>query len=243
MSCFALDPASSEFFKDGKYQLAGEGKALDAAGMVRYYADLVAPLSDRLDRGRLRRGRLGRLEAADRDAGRQDPAGRRRHFRDQPGAPAPRHRRAVANAILVKVNQIGTLTETLETVEMAHRAGWRAVMSPPLGRDRGLDHRRPRGGDQLRADQDRQPVAHRPAGEIQPADPHRGGTRQIGALSWAAQRCGGSHSKSFSVIPAQAGIRGSPHRCGSGMAACAGMTQPHQTRKLTGAGTRDSLCR
>ena len=63
---FALDPASSEFFKDGKYVLAGEGKTLDADGMVRLLRGAGRPLSDRLDRGRLRRGRLGRLEASDR---------------------------------------------------------------------------------------------------------------------------------------------------------------------------------
>ena len=59
----ALDPASTEFYRDGKYDLEGEGKVLDAAGMVAYYADLVAPLPDRLDRGRHGRGRLGGLGA------------------------------------------------------------------------------------------------------------------------------------------------------------------------------------
>ena len=58
--------AATEFFKDGKYDLEGEGKTLDADGMVALPGRPVRPLPDRLDRGWLRRGRLGRLEAADR---------------------------------------------------------------------------------------------------------------------------------------------------------------------------------
>ena len=53
--------ASTEFYKDGKYKLEGEGKTLDAAGMVQYLADLAARYPDRLHRGRHGRGRLGGL--------------------------------------------------------------------------------------------------------------------------------------------------------------------------------------
>ena len=56
----ALDPASTEFYRDGRYRLDGEGKVLDAAGMVAYYDRSRRPLSDRVDRGRHGRGRLGR---------------------------------------------------------------------------------------------------------------------------------------------------------------------------------------
>jgi hypothetical protein len=81
----------------------------------------------------------------------------------------------------VKVNQIGSLTETLEAVETAHRAAYTAVMSHRSGETEDSDHRRPRRRDQLRADQDRLAGALGPAGEIQPADPHRGGAgRQRG---------------------------------------------------------------
>ena len=66
-----------------------------------------------------------------------------------------------ANSILIKVNQIGTLTETLAAVDMAHRAGYTAVMSHRSGETEDFDHRRPRGGDQLRADQDRLALAAR----------------------------------------------------------------------------------
>ena len=84
--------------------------------------------------------------------------------------------RACTNSILIKVNQIGTLTETLEAVEMAHRAGWTSVISPPLGRDRGHHHRRHRRRDQLRPDQDRQPEPLRPHRQVQPAPADRGTT-------------------------------------------------------------------
>ena len=105
---FALDAASSEFFENGRYVLAGEGRTLDAAGMVAALRGAVRALSDRLDRGRHGRGRLGRLEGADGRARGEGAAGRRRSVRDQPGHPGAGHRRGVANALLVKVNQIGT---------------------------------------------------------------------------------------------------------------------------------------
>ena len=88
----ALDVASSELFEDGRYTLAGESRTLDAAGMVQLYEELVRALPDRLDRGRHGRGRLGRLEGADRRARRQGAAGRRRSVRDQPGDPGAGHR-------------------------------------------------------------------------------------------------------------------------------------------------------
>ena len=82
-----------------------------------------------------------------------------------------------ANSILVKVNQIGTLTETLEAVEHGPRGRLHRGDVAPLRRDRGRDDRRPRGGHRLRPDQDRRPVAHRPRGEVQPAPADRGGAR------------------------------------------------------------------
>ena len=81
----------------------------------------------------------------------------------------------VANAVLIKVNQIGTLTETLDTMQLANRAGYTTIVSPPLRRDRGHHHRRPRRGPERRPDQDRRPQPHRPRLQVQPAAPHRGG--------------------------------------------------------------------
>jgi len=129
----ALDPAASEFYKDGKYHLAGEGKVLDSAGMVEYLADLAAryPIvsiedglaEDDWDGFAHMTQQLGqKLQIVGDDLFVTNPERLARGI-------AGRN----ANAILVKVNQIGTLTETLEAVEMAHRAGWRAVMSHRSG--------------------------------------------------------------------------------------------------------------
>ena len=165
-------PSSS---RTATYDLEGEGKRFDAAGMVDYLGDTLRPLPDRVHRGWLRRGRLGRLEAADRRARRQGPARGRRSVRHQhrSGCGAA-SRRGTANSILVKVNQIGTLSETLEAIELAQRAGYHHGDEPSVGRDRGQHHRRPRGGHQLRPDQDRQPRPQRSHGEVQPAAADRG---------------------------------------------------------------------
>jgi enolase len=130
---FALDPASSEFFKDGKYVLAGEGKTLDADGMVKYYEALV--------------GRYPIVSIEDGCA--EDDWAGWKHLTATLGAKvqivgddlfvtnSERLRRGIeeraANAILIKVNQIGTLSETLETIELAHMAGFRCVMSHRSG--------------------------------------------------------------------------------------------------------------
>jgi enolase len=130
---FALDPASSEFWRDGRYRLAGEGKTLDAEGMVRFYEDLCAryPIrsiedgmaEDDWDGWRALTQALGdRVQLVGDDL-----------FVTNPGILAEGIRRGVANALLVKVNQIGSLSETLEAVELAQRAGYRCVMSHRSG--------------------------------------------------------------------------------------------------------------
>jgi enolase len=130
---FALDCAATEFFSDGRYAMAGEGKTLDSAGMVEYLAGLCAkyPIvsiedgmsEDDWDGWKLLTEKLG---------GEVNLVGD-----DLFVTNTERLRRGIeggyANAILIKVNQIGTLTETLEAVETAHRAGYRAVMSHRSG--------------------------------------------------------------------------------------------------------------
>jgi hypothetical protein len=109
------------------------------------------------------------------------------------------HRAEGANAILIKVNQIGTLTETLEAVEMANRAGC-AVMSHRSGETEDSDDRRPGGGDQLRLRS--RPVrrrAQRSRRQVQPAAAHRG----LGEGALAAQLAGKfSYSRSVLVVVA-----------------------------------------
>ena len=130
---FALDCASTEFYRDGVYDMEGEGKRFDAAGMVAYLDDLV------------RRYPISSIE----DGLAEDDWDGWKHLTEVMGSRVQlvgddlfvtnpeRLRRGIeagtANAILVKVNQIGTLSETLEAVELAHRAGYRAVMSHRSG--------------------------------------------------------------------------------------------------------------
>jgi len=130
---FALDAASSEFFEDGRYVLAGEGRTLDAAGMVRLYEDLVArypivSIEDGMAEGdwdgwKALTDALGRKVQLVGD----DLFVTNRAILEQGIASG------VANALLVKVNQIGSLSETLEAVETAHRAGYACVMSHRSG--------------------------------------------------------------------------------------------------------------
>ena len=128
-----LDVASTEFFKDGKYVMEGEGKTIDQEGMVAYLADLCArfPIvsiedgcaEDDFDGWRLLTERLGdKIQLVGDDL-----------FVTNPARLAAGIGEGLANSILIKVNQIGTLSETLDAVEMAHRAGYTAVMSHRSG--------------------------------------------------------------------------------------------------------------
>jgi len=128
-----LDSASTEFFKDGKYHLEGEGKVLDAAGMVDFYAKLVAayPIVS-IEDGMAEDDWDGWKALTDKLGGKVQLVGDDL-FVTNPVRLADGIKRGVANAILIKVNQIGSLTETLEAVEMAHKAGYRAVMSHRSG--------------------------------------------------------------------------------------------------------------
>ncbi|MBI3453156.1 MAG: phosphopyruvate hydratase, partial [Rhodospirillales bacterium] len=129
----ALDSASTEFFKNGKYAMEGEGKTLDAAGMVKFYEGLVGryPIVS-IEDGMAEDDWQGwaALTAA---LGKKIQLVGDDVFVTNPKRLADGVARGVANSILVKVNQIGTLSETLETVEMAHRAGYTAVMSHRSG--------------------------------------------------------------------------------------------------------------
>ena len=129
----ALDAASTEFFSDGKYDMTGEGKKLDSGGMVKFYEDLTSrfPIvsiedgmaEDDWDGWKALTDSIGeRVQLVGDDLFVTNPE----RLRDGIG-------KGVANAILVKVNQIGTLTETLEAVEVAHKASYTAVMSHRSG--------------------------------------------------------------------------------------------------------------
>ena len=129
----ALDSASTEFYEDGIYNLAGEGKKLKVDEMVTYYQDLVKayPIKS-IEDGMAEDDWDGwaALTAAIGDDVQLvgDDLFVTNSVRLKKGVDM-----GVANSILVKVNQIGTLSETLETVEMAHKAGYTAVMSHRSG--------------------------------------------------------------------------------------------------------------
>ena len=130
---FALDCAATEFYAGGMYDMAGEGKKLDAAGMVAYLADLC----DRYP--------IASIE----DGCSEDDWDGWKHMTEVLGSRVQlvgddlfvtnteRLRRGVesgtANSILIKVNQIGTLSETLEAIELAQRARFTTVMSHRSG--------------------------------------------------------------------------------------------------------------
>jgi enolase len=129
----ALDPAATELYRDGAYHLEGEGRTLSSAEMVDYWVDLagrfpIVSIEDGLaeddwEGWRLLTERLGRsVQLVGDDIFVTNP-GRLRRGIDS----------GVANSILVKVNQIGSLSETLDTMRLAHESGYTAVMSHRSG--------------------------------------------------------------------------------------------------------------
>jgi enolase len=128
-----LDVASTEFFKNGKYELEGEGKSLDPAQMVDYLAGLASKFpilsiedgmaEDDFEGWKLLTDALGKkVQLVGDDLFVTNPK------RLQMGLD-----KGLANSILVKVNQIGTLSETIDAVDLAHRHGYTSVMSHRSG--------------------------------------------------------------------------------------------------------------
>ncbi len=129
----ALDPASSEFFKDGQYVLAGEGRTLNSGGMIKLYADLCARYPIVSIEDALAEDDWDGFIALTAEIGDKVQIVGDDLFVTNP----VRLRRGIAmgagNSILVKVNQIGTLTETLEAISTAHRGGYSTVISHRSG--------------------------------------------------------------------------------------------------------------
>ena len=129
----ALDAAATEFYEKGVYNLAGEGKKLDAGEMAAYWADLcgrfpIISIEDGMDENdwdgwKALTDALGdKVQLVGDDL-----------FVTNPARLADGIEKGVANSILVKVNQIGTLSETMQAVDMAHKASYTAVMSHRSG--------------------------------------------------------------------------------------------------------------
>ena len=129
----ALDAASSEFYKNSKYHLQGEGKILTATQMVDYYANLVKayPIQS-IEDGMAEDDWKGWKMLTDKLGGKIQIVGDDLFVTNTKRLKMGIEKK-VANSILVKVNQIGTLTETLAAVEMAHRAGYTAILSHRSG--------------------------------------------------------------------------------------------------------------
>ncbi|MDN3645488.1 phosphopyruvate hydratase [Pontixanthobacter aestiaquae] len=129
----ALDCASSEFFKDGKYEISGEGKSLSPAQMADYLAELcndypIRSIEDGMDEDDFEGWKALTDSIGDKVQLVGDDL-----FVTNPARLSMGIEKGLANSLLVKVNQIGTLTETLEAVEIAHRAGYTSVMSHRSG--------------------------------------------------------------------------------------------------------------
>ena len=128
-----MDAAASEFYKDGKYVMKGEGKTFDSAGMVNFWAGLVDKFpiitiedgmhEDDWEGWKLMTEKLGdRIQIVGDDL-----------FVTNPVRLAEGIEKGIANSILIKVNQIGSLSETLQTIEMAHKAGYTTILSHRSG--------------------------------------------------------------------------------------------------------------
>jgi enolase len=129
----ALDCASTEFYRDGKYEISGEGLSLDGEGMAEYLDKLCRDYPIRsIEDGMAEDDFAGWKALTDRIGNTIQLVGddlfvtNPTRLRDGIG-------QGLANSLLVKVNQIGTLSETMQAVDIAHRAGYTAVMSHRSG--------------------------------------------------------------------------------------------------------------
>ncbi len=129
----ALDSASTEFYKDGKYHLEGEGKVLSSAEMVAYYENLVGRYPIISIEDGMAEDDWDGWAALTRALGKKIQLVGDDLFVTNPKRLAQGIKAGTANSILVKVNQIGTLSETLEAVDLAHKSGYTAVLSHRSG--------------------------------------------------------------------------------------------------------------
>ena len=129
----ALDVAATEFFKDGKYHLEGEGRTLSTEQMIRYYEELAASYPIISIEDGLAEDDWDGWVAMNKAMGEKVQLVGDDLFVTNPKRLAMGIEKKAANAILVKVNQIGTLTETLEAVQMAQKAGYGVILSHRSG--------------------------------------------------------------------------------------------------------------
>ena len=178
----ALDPAASEFFKGGAYVYSGEGVMRSVEEQVDYLiklADAYPILS--IEDGMAENDWAGWKLLTQKLGSRRQLVGDD-IFVTNVEILERGIKEGIANSILIKVNQIGTLSETLAAVDMAQRSGYTAVMSHRSGETEDFNHCRSCGRHQLRTDQDRLALPVGSPGKVQSADPDRGGARRPGPL-------------------------------------------------------------
>jgi enolase len=129
----ALDPAMSELYKDGRYHLAGEGKVLSSDELVAYWARLVSTYPIVSIEDGMAEDDWDGWSALTQELGSKVQLVGDDLFVTNAARLAMGIERKVGNSVLIKVNQIGTLTETLETVELASRHRYTSVMSHRSG--------------------------------------------------------------------------------------------------------------
>ncbi len=185
----ALDPATSELYGDGAYVLEHEGRTLSPPELADYWVGIcdrypVVSLEDGMDEEdwdgwKALTERLGeRVQLVGDDLFVTNPERLRLGIE-----------RGVANSILVKLNQIGTLTETLETIGIAHEAGYTAVVSHRSGETEDTTIADLAVATGSRPDQDGRPLALGSGGEVQPAPADRGGARRASLISGDQRLC------------------------------------------------------
>ena len=186
-----LDCAASEFFKDGRYVYSGEGVTRSVEEQVDYLVKLANayPILS-IEDGMAEQDWAGWKLLTQKLGSRRQLVGDD-IFVTNVEILERGIKEGVANSILIKVNQIGTPERDAGRRRYGAPRGLYRRDVASVGRDRGFDHRRPRGRDQLRTDQDRLAFKVRSPGQIQPADPYRGGAWRPGPLCRAGGDQGG----------------------------------------------------
>jgi enolase len=165
----ALDPAASEFYQDGKYVFKKSDKSAKSSDdMVKLLGEVggdypIVSLEDGLSENDWEG-----WQNLTKELGRQDPTRGRRHLCHQHSDFCKGIEKGIANSILIKLNQIGTVSETLDAIDLARRNGIHVGDLAPLRRNGRHLHRRPRRRHRRRTDQDRLGQPHRPHRQVQP---------------------------------------------------------------------------
>ncbi len=168
-----LDVASTEFYKNGVYELESEGRKFTSTEFADYLAALAAKYPIVTIEDGMSEGDWDGWAVLTQKLGRNVQLVGDDVFVTNTKIFAQGIAKKIANAILIKPNQIGTLTRNTGRNRHGSEGQIRGDRVPPLGRNRGCDHRRHRRGDRCDPDQDRVDVAIGPRGQVQPASSDR----------------------------------------------------------------------